>query len=95
MNHPSSPIHPFGGENMVRIMHVPASILQAAMLRKTIEIRENGHDCEMLECVRKIIEDASEDDHLACGTWLSANEKLEKGVAIIKSCTPNALGELT
>ncbi|GKA73246.1 hypothetical protein Tco_0779462 [Tanacetum coccineum] len=83
-------------------------------------MREGGHECVMLaqEYIRKIIEDASEDEHITRDLWLSAveylnveggiasgcfgdmktfckDEKLEKVVAIIKSCMPNALGELT
>ncbi|GKC16949.1 transposase, MuDR, MULE transposase domain protein [Tanacetum coccineum] len=120
MNRPSSPIHPFGGENAVRIIPGPAGILQAAKLCKTTKIREGGHNCEMSthEYVRKITEEASEDDHFTCGPWLSAvqylaaegsiatrcfgdmktfckNGKLEKVVAVIKSCMPNVLGDLT
>nr|GFA03135.1 transposase, MuDR, MULE transposase domain protein [Tanacetum cinerariifolium]GFA03138.1 transposase, MuDR, MULE transposase domain protein [Tanacetum cinerariifolium] len=70
------------------------------------------------EYVRKITEEASEDDHFTRGSWLNAvqylaaegsittgcfgdmktfikNGKLEKVVAVIKSCTPNMLGDLT
>nr|GEY99282.1 hypothetical protein [Tanacetum cinerariifolium] len=98
----------------------PAYILQLVQLRKTAEIEEGGHNCEMLtqEYVRKITEEASDDDHFTCGPWLSAiqylavegsiatgcfgdmktfikNGKVEKVVAVIKSCTPNMLGDLT
>ncbi|GJU67569.1 transposase, MuDR, MULE transposase domain protein, partial [Tanacetum coccineum] len=98
----------------------PAGILQLAQLRKTAEIREGGHKCEMLtqEYVKKITEEASDDDHFTRGPWLSAvqylavegsiatgcfgdmktfikNGKIEKVVAVIKSCTPNMLGDLT
>nr|GEU92388.1 hypothetical protein [Tanacetum cinerariifolium] len=70
------------------------------------------------EYVRKITEEASDDDHFTCGPWLRAvqylavegsittgcfgdmktfikNGKVEKVVALIKSCTPNMLGDLT
>ncbi|GKA47918.1 transposase, MuDR, MULE transposase domain protein [Tanacetum coccineum] len=112
--------HPIGGDNAVRIIPGPAGILQLAQLRKTTEIREGGHNCEMLtqEYVRKITEEASDDDHFTRGPWLSAvqylavegsiatgcfgdmktfikNGKVEKVVAVIKSCTPNMLGDLT
>nr|GEY83327.1 hypothetical protein [Tanacetum cinerariifolium] len=98
----------------------PAGILQLAQLHKTSEIKEGGHNGEMStqEYVRKITEEASEDDHFTCGPWLSAvqylaaegriatgcfgdmktfirNGKLEKVVEVIKSCTPNMLGDLT
>nr|GEX57662.1 RNA-directed DNA polymerase, eukaryota [Tanacetum cinerariifolium] len=113
-------IDPFGDDNAVRIIPGPAGILQLALLRKISEIREGGHNGEMStqEYVRKITEEASEDDHFTRGPWLSAiqylaaegsittgcfgdmktfikNGKLEKVVAVIKSCTPNMLGELT
>ncbi|GJV54828.1 transposase, MuDR, MULE transposase domain protein [Tanacetum coccineum] len=112
--------HPIGGDNAVRIIPGPAGILQLAQIRKTAEIREGGHNCEMLtqEYVRKITEEASDDDHFTRGPWLSAvqylavegsiatgcfgdmktfikNGKVEKVVAVIKSCTPNMLGDLT
>ncbi|GJY90803.1 transposase, MuDR, MULE transposase domain protein [Tanacetum coccineum] len=112
--------HPIGGDNAVRIIPGPAGILQLAQIRKTAETREGGHNCEMLtqEYVRKITEEASDDDHFTRGPWLSAvqylavegsiatgcfgdmktfikNGKVEKVVAVIKSCTPNMLGDLT
>nr|GEW65919.1 hypothetical protein [Tanacetum cinerariifolium]GEX32992.1 hypothetical protein [Tanacetum cinerariifolium] len=83
-------------------------------------IREGGYNYEMLtqEYVRKITEEASDDDHFTRGPWLSAvqylavegsiatgcfgdmktfikNRKVEKVVAVIKSCAPNMLGDLT
>ncbi|GJV06980.1 hypothetical protein Tco_1344636 [Tanacetum coccineum] len=63
----------------------PADILQAAKHRKTTEIRKGGHDCERLTHeYRKIIEDASEDDHFTRGPWLSAVHYLvaEGGITI-------------
>nr|GEV77156.1 hypothetical protein [Tanacetum cinerariifolium] len=112
--------HPIGGDNAVSIIPGPAGILQLAQLRKTAEIREGGHNCEMLtqEYVRRITEEASDDDHFTRGPWLSAvqylavegsiatgcfgdmktfikNGKVEKVVAVIKSCTPNMSGDLT
>ncbi|GJY71315.1 hypothetical protein Tco_0475018 [Tanacetum coccineum] len=119
-NRATSPIHPVGDENTVRIIPDPVGILQATKLRKTTEIREGGNKCVMPthEYVRKVIEYTSKDDHFTRDPWLSAvqylnaeggiasgcfgdmktfcmNEKLEKVVAVIKSCTPNALSELT
>nr|GEW30835.1 hypothetical protein [Tanacetum cinerariifolium] len=104
----------------IRIIPGPAGILQLAQLRKIAEIRESGHNCEMLtqEYVRKITEEASDDDHFTRSSWLSAVQylvvegsittgcfgdmktfiksgKVEKVVAVIKSCTPNMLGDLT
>ncbi|GKD02995.1 EEIG1/EHBP1 N-terminal domain-containing protein [Tanacetum coccineum] len=46
MNGPTSPIHLFGGENVVRIIPGSASILQAAKLYKTVDIRADGHEYE-------------------------------------------------
>ncbi|GJU82231.1 putative reverse transcriptase domain-containing protein [Tanacetum coccineum] len=50
-----------------------ASILQLAQLRKISEIREGGHNDEMStqEYVKRITEEASEDDHFTRGPWLS------------------------
>ncbi|GJT46815.1 hypothetical protein Tco_0955530 [Tanacetum coccineum] len=61
--------HPIGGDNAVRIIPGPAGILQLAQIRKTAETRECGHNCEMLtqEYVRKITEEASDDDHFTRG----------------------------
>ncbi|GKD34741.1 hypothetical protein Tco_1250250 [Tanacetum coccineum] len=91
MNLPSDPIHPFGGENAVRIMPGLAGILQAAKLRKTTKIREGGHNCEMptQEYVRKINEDASEDDHFMHGLWLSAVQYLNVEGGIASGCFGN------
>ncbi|GJY46171.1 uncharacterized mitochondrial protein-like protein [Tanacetum coccineum] len=52
--------------------------LQYGATRKTSEIREGGHNGEMLtqEYVRKITEEASEDDHFTRGPWLSAVQYL-------------------
>ncbi|GKC91756.1 hypothetical protein Tco_1152405 [Tanacetum coccineum] len=87
-NRATSPIHPFGGENAVRIIPGPAGILQAAKLRKTTEIREGGHECVMPthEYVRKIIEDASEDDHFTRGPWLSVIQYLDAEWGITSGC---------
>nr|GEY79750.1 tyrosine-protein kinase, non-receptor Jak2 [Tanacetum cinerariifolium] len=52
----------------------------------TAEIREGGHNCEMLthEYVRKITEEASDDDHFTCGPWLSAIQCLAVGRITLK-----------
>nr|GEY46411.1 hypothetical protein [Tanacetum cinerariifolium] len=73
--------HPIGSDNTVRIIPGPAGILQLAQLRKTTKIKEGGHNCEML----------TQDD---MKTFIK-NEKVEKVVTVIKSCTPNMLGDLT
>nr|GEW98397.1 hypothetical protein [Tanacetum cinerariifolium] len=61
-----------------RIIPGPAGILQLAQLHKTSEIREGGHNGEMSsqEYVRKITEEASEDDHFTRGPRLSAVQYL-------------------
>ncbi|GKF29156.1 hypothetical protein Tco_0095498, partial [Tanacetum coccineum] len=81
--------HPFGDEqNAVRIIPGPVGILQVAQLRKTAEIREGGHNCEMLtqEYVRKITEEASDDDHFTRGSWLSAIQYLAVEGSIATGC---------
>ncbi|PWA38948.1 hypothetical protein CTI12_AA576710 [Artemisia annua] len=73
-------------------------IVQVAKLRKIADIREDGEDSIMStqEYIRKFVEDLGEDNDFTRGSWVSTVEYLnaERGivVAIIKSCTPNALG---
>ncbi|GKF47325.1 hypothetical protein Tco_0137127 [Tanacetum coccineum] len=88
MNRPTSPIHLFGSKNAVRIIPSPVGILHVAKLHKTTDIREGGHDCVMVtqEYVRKIIKDASENDHFTCGPWLSAVEYLNAQGGIASGC---------
>ncbi|GJT32664.1 hypothetical protein Tco_0923083 [Tanacetum coccineum] len=125
--------NPFGDDNAVREGGHNGEILTQEYVRKiTEEASEDDHftrgpwlsavqylAAEMLtqEYVRKITEEASEDDHFTRGPWLSAvqylaaegsiatgcfgelktfikNGKLEKVVAVIKSCTPNMLARL-
>nr|GFA74165.1 hypothetical protein [Tanacetum cinerariifolium] len=80
--------HPIGRDNAVRIIPVPASILQLAQIRKTAEIREGGHNCEMLtqEYVRKITEEASDHDHFTRAPWLSAVQYLAVEGSIATGC---------
>lgn len=103
-----------------RIIPGPAGILQAARLRKSRDITDVGPSSVMptQEYVRKIMEDASKDDHFTRGPWLSAlaycdafgievegclgdiekfikKGKVELVVAVVKSCSPNILGDLT
>ncbi|GKE28143.1 hypothetical protein Tco_1443527 [Tanacetum coccineum] len=70
--------HSFGNDNAVRIIPSPAGNLQLTQLRKTSKIKEGGHNGEMStqEYVRKITEEASEDDHFTRGMWLSAVQYL-------------------
>nr|GEW11356.1 hypothetical protein [Tanacetum cinerariifolium] len=104
----------------LRIIPVPAGIVQTAKLRKLVDTRK-GEDESVMSTqvyIRKVIEDVGEDVDFTRASWLSAidyvnvdggivtgcfgdvkkflkNEKLEQIVAVIKSCTPNALGNLT
>ncbi|GJY46172.1 RNA-directed DNA polymerase, eukaryota [Tanacetum coccineum] len=80
--------HPFGDDNAVRIIPEPAGILQLAQLRKTSEIREAP------------VQYLAAEGSIATGCFSDMitfikNGKLENVVAVIKSCTPNMLGDLT
>ncbi|PWA80090.1 hypothetical protein CTI12_AA200270 [Artemisia annua] len=96
------------------------TIGQTRIIPSPADITEGGPSSIMptQEYVRKIMEDASEDDHFTRGPWLSVLKycnafgivvdaclgdiekfckkwKVKLAVAIIKSCKPNSLGELT
>nr|GEX11446.1 hypothetical protein [Tanacetum cinerariifolium] len=65
----------------------PASIVQVTKLRKTADIREGGHGVmPTQEDIKKIIEDASEDDYFMRGPWLSAVEYLNAERGITSGC---------
>ncbi|GKE48843.1 hypothetical protein Tco_1480101 [Tanacetum coccineum] len=68
-------------EKLVRIIPDPTGIVQVAKLHKQSDIHEGGE-----EIVNGCLGDIEK--------YLK-NGKLEQVVAIIKSCTPNALGDLT
>ncbi|GJV70916.1 hypothetical protein Tco_1490911 [Tanacetum coccineum] len=74
----------------IRIIPGPAGIVQTAMLCKLFDTREGGEESVMStqKYIRKVIEDVDVKKFLK-------NGKLEKIVVVIKSCTPNALGDLT
>ncbi|GKB19437.1 hypothetical protein Tco_0853360 [Tanacetum coccineum] len=80
---------------LVRIISGPASIVQAAKLRKIADIREGVEEFVMStqEYIRKVVEDVAR----ALGNIKNflKNGKLNRVIAIIKSCSPNALGDLT
>ncbi|GJT71808.1 hypothetical protein Tco_1031094 [Tanacetum coccineum] len=65
-----------------------AGILQTMKLRKTTEIREDAHECVIStqEYARKIIEDASEDDHFMRGPWFSVVQDLDVEGGITSGC---------
>nr|GEY34006.1 hypothetical protein [Tanacetum cinerariifolium] len=75
-------------EKPVRIIPGPAGIIQAAKLRKIADIREGDEECVMAtqDYIRKVVEDPEEDEDFKRGPWV---------VAVIKSATPNALGDMT
>ncbi|GJT56883.1 reverse transcriptase domain-containing protein [Tanacetum coccineum] len=69
--------HMYAGQpkkTKARIIPGPAGIIKAALLRKNADVMEGGHENVMptQKYVRKIIKDASEDDHFTRGLWLSA-----------------------
>ncbi|PWA55666.1 RNA recognition motif domain, Nucleotide-binding alpha-beta plait domain protein [Artemisia annua] len=82
---------PDGRIGYVLIIPRPAVIVQSAKLRKIAETREGGEECVMStqEYIRKVVEDVGDIKNFL------KNWKLDQVVAIIKSCTPNALGDLT
>ncbi|GKD58065.1 hypothetical protein Tco_1295574 [Tanacetum coccineum] len=72
----------------IGIIPGPAGIVQTAKLRKIVDTKEAWLSMSMLiEGSRLAI--------LEMSRKFFKNGKLEKVVAIIKSCTPNALGDLT
>nr|GEZ31836.1 hypothetical protein [Tanacetum cinerariifolium] len=58
-----------------------------------IHIHEGGDDSvlSIQEYMKQVVEDVGEDEDFNSGPW---NGKLEQVVAIIKSCSPKALGDL-
>ncbi|GKE38122.1 putative nucleotidyltransferase, ribonuclease H [Tanacetum coccineum] len=82
--------------NPVRIIPGPASIVKTAKLHKIADTREGVEESLMSiqEYIRKVIEDIMTGCFGDVKKFLK-NGKLEKVVAIIKSFTPNALGDLT
>ncbi|PWA84173.1 hypothetical protein CTI12_AA162060 [Artemisia annua] len=94
----------------VKIILGPAGIIQAAKLRKQSDIQEGGVESVLStqEYIKKIVEDVGVDEDFNRGPWLSAIDgclgdikrnlnkgKLKQVIAIVKSCTPNVLGDLT
>nr|GEZ08762.1 hypothetical protein [Tanacetum cinerariifolium] len=82
----------------IRIIPGPAGIVQTAKLRKLVDIRECGEESVMStqEYIRKVIEDVG----IVTGCFgdvkkFIKNRKLKQIVVVIKSCTSNALGDLT
>ncbi|GKD97657.1 ribonuclease H-like domain-containing protein [Tanacetum coccineum] len=80
-------------EKPVRIIPGPAGIVQLAKIHKQSDIHEGRDDTVLLtqEYMKQVIDDVGEDEDFNSGSW---NGKLEQVVAIIKSCSSNALGDL-
>ncbi|GKD96998.1 hypothetical protein Tco_1380895, partial [Tanacetum coccineum] len=76
--------------NPVRIIPDPAGIVQQAKLLKEKDILLDWDEAVMStqEYMQKVVEDVDEDDDFNSGA------KLEQVVAIVKSCSPNMLGDL-
>ncbi|GJW11768.1 hypothetical protein Tco_1577595, partial [Tanacetum coccineum] len=74
--------------NPVRIIPCPAGVVQRAkLLKESVFILDsNGALMSTQEYMQKVVVDVGEDDNF--------NRKLEQVVAIVKSCSPNALGDL-
>ncbi|PWA37041.1 hypothetical protein CTI12_AA594340 [Artemisia annua] len=95
-------------EKSVRIIPYHAGIVQMAKRRKLADIREGGQECVIptQKYVMKVVEDVVRMRILRVGhrgnvSWFLGdikhfikNGKRDQGVAICKSCTPNALGDL-
>ncbi|GJV80969.1 hypothetical protein Tco_1516839 [Tanacetum coccineum] len=81
-------------QNSVRIILGPAGILQAAKLLKQWDmlLGLNGAVMSTQEYMKKVVEDVGEDDDFKSGSW---NGNLDQVVAIVKSCSPNVIGDLT
>ncbi|PWA48151.1 hypothetical protein CTI12_AA427770 [Artemisia annua] len=73
-------------------------LVQAAKLCKLADIREGGEECVM--STQAAVEFVNADGGIVSGCFgdikkFCDNEKLDKFVAVIKSSTPNVLGDLT
>ncbi|GJZ19391.1 RNA-directed DNA polymerase, eukaryota, reverse transcriptase zinc-binding domain protein [Tanacetum coccineum] len=87
--------------NPVRIIPGHAGVVQRAkLLRENVFILDSdGALMSTQEYMQKVVEDVGEDDDFNSGAWFSAtNYVITTGgtqvVAIVKSCSPNALGNL-
>nr|GEX91447.1 hypothetical protein [Tanacetum cinerariifolium] len=77
--------------NPIRIIPGLAGIVQQAKLLKEIDILLgwDGAVMSTQEYMKKVVEDVGDDEDFNSGS------KLEQVVAIVKSCSPNAIGDLT
>ncbi|GJY28894.1 15-cis-phytoene desaturase, chloroplastic/chromoplastic [Tanacetum coccineum] len=78
--------------NSVRIIPGPSGLVQRAkLLKENVFILDpDGALMSTQEYMQKVVEDVSDDVDFNSGAW----GKLEQVVAIVKSCSPNALGDL-
>ncbi|GJU19704.1 hypothetical protein Tco_1153046 [Tanacetum coccineum] len=78
--------------NPIRIIPGPAGIIQAAKLLKQRDILLGLDEAVMStqEYMKKVVEDLGEDEDFKSGRG-----KLDQVVVIVKSCSPNAIGDLT
>ncbi|GKA86004.1 probable transmembrane ascorbate ferrireductase 4 [Tanacetum coccineum] len=78
--------------NPVTIIPGPAGLVQRAkLLKENVFILDpDGALMSTQEYMQKVVEDVGEDADFNSGAW----GKLEQVVAILKSCSPNALGDL-
>ncbi|GJR79622.1 hypothetical protein Tco_0150407 [Tanacetum coccineum] len=81
----------------VRIIPGPAGIVQAAKLlkQKDILLGRDGDVISTQEYMKKVVEDVSEDEDFKRDIEnFFKNGKLDQVVAIVKSCSPNVIGDL-
>ncbi|GJR79787.1 hypothetical protein Tco_0150572 [Tanacetum coccineum] len=78
--------------NPVRIIPGPAGLVQRVkLLKENVFILDpDGALMSTQDCMQKVVEDVGEDADFNSGAW----GKLEQVVAIVKSCSLNALGDL-
>ncbi|GKE93596.1 probable transmembrane ascorbate ferrireductase 4 [Tanacetum coccineum] len=79
--------------NPFRIIPGPAGLVQQAkMLKENVFILDSdGALMSTQEYMQKVVEDVGEDDDFKSGPW----GKLDQVVAIVKSCSPNDIGDFT
>nr|GEW30074.1 hypothetical protein [Tanacetum cinerariifolium] len=83
-------------QNPVRIIPDPAGIVQAAKLLKQRDILLglDGAVMSTQEYMKKVVEDVGENEDFKRENFLN-NKKLDQVVTIVKSCSPNVIGDLT
>ncbi|GJX19159.1 hypothetical protein Tco_0221836 [Tanacetum coccineum] len=76
-------------QNQVKIIPGPAGIVQQAKMlkEKVLILSSDGALMSTQEYIQKVVKDVGEDDDF--------KRKLDQVDAIVKSCSPNAIGDLT